>query len=181
MHCLNNIEFPRHGIGSLVECPHCKQETELYNNDIFLPELTDQSVARIKVRSSDDQTEYYVSLLDYTCTCPDFLGRRSEAPPRHVFRICKHILEALQPVYDKLSPIIRCIIADGRGVRPGEFRFDRNNNPVYIAKPNEQGWINLFAPKRAAAKTYYRFGYNVVKKYWAYGKKPLINETDILV
>ena len=181
MHCLNNIEFPVHGIGALIECPHCGQQTELYDNDLFLPELTEQSFSRIKVRSSDGQTWYYVNLLEYTCSCPDFIGRRSEAPARHVFRICKHISHSLQPVYDKLSPIIKCIISEGRGVRPGEFRFDRNNNPVYITKPNEQGWINLFAPKRAAAKTYYSFGYNVVEKYWAYGQRPLINEADIYV
>ena len=30
-HCLNYIEFPSHGIGSTVQCPHCQQETTLFN------------------------------------------------------------------------------------------------------------------------------------------------------
>ena len=179
MNCLNNIEFPAHGIRMVIDCPHCSQPTELYDNNLLLPELSKPSLDRIKVRSSNGIDSYFVSLIHYTCTCPDFIQVRHQAAPRNVFRVCKHMSYALKRVHDHLSPILKSIISGENGVPSGEFRTDRNNNPIYVTRLNEKGWINVFAPKRAAAKTYYSFGYHLIEKRWAYGEQPLLDEAEL--
>ena len=46
-----------------------------------LPDLKDESLRSIRVKSSDGKRYYSVNLLDYTCTCPSFLEIQSKAPP----------------------------------------------------------------------------------------------------
>ena len=143
-----------------------------------LPDLKDESLRSIRVKSSDGKRYYSVNLLDYTCTCPSFLEIQSKAPPRDLGRLCKHICRCLnrRPILKLLSPICRAMVQEGRGIHPGRFGRDRRGNRIYITGVSSQGWLNVFALKRKDGRTYFRFGYNVKERRWAYGIKPNIDE-----
>jgi len=148
------------------------------NASLLLPEITDESLKAIQVRSSDGEHYYSVNLMDYTCTCPSFIQVHSAAPPRDVGRLCKHICWELKrpEILPRLDPICLAMVREGFGIYPGRLDRDNNGNPIYITGVNTQGWLNVFALKRRDGKTYYRFGYNVNEGRWAYGSRPKINE-----
>src|SRR5437867_1088304 len=142
-----------------------------------LPELKDESLRSIQVRSSDGQRFYTVNLLDYTCTCSSFSEVHAKAPRRDVGRLCKHVCASLNrpKILMLLNPICLAMVQEGFGIYPGRVERDDNGNPIYITGVNTQGWINVFALKRRNGKTYYRFGYNPTEGRWAYGQKPKIS------
>jgi hypothetical protein len=147
----------------------------------LLPEIRDQSLSSIQVRSSDGESYYTVNLMDYTCSCPSFAEVHSKASPKDFGRLCKHICWCLNrpEVLPLLSPICLAMVREGFGINPGRLDRDNNGNPIYITGVNNKGWLNVFALKRRDGKTYYRFGYNVNEGRRAFGSKPRINE-DIL-
>jgi hypothetical protein len=150
----------------------------LLSDITLLPQITDESLRSIQVRSSDGTRYYTVNLLDYTCTCPAFLEVHSAAPQRDFGRLCKHICFALnQPeILTLLNPICLAMVKEGFGIYPGRLDRDSNGNVIYVTGINGKGWLNVFALKRKDGKAYYRFGYNVNEGRWAFGSRPKINE-----
>jgi hypothetical protein len=142
-----------------------------------LPELTDESLRSIQVRSSDRQRFYTVNLLDYTCTCASFSEVHATAPRRDVGRLCKHICASLNrpKILTLLNPICLAMVQAGFGIYPGRVESDDNDNPIYITGVNTQGRINVFALRRRNGKTYFRFGYNLTERRWAYGQTPKVS------
>jgi hypothetical protein len=154
------------------------QATPLPDPSIQLPDLKDESLRSIQVKSSDGARYYTVNLLDYSCTCPSFLEIQSTAPPRDVGRLCKHICRSLNrhPIRQSLNPICLAMVKEGYGIHRGHLNRDQNGNLIYITGVSSQGWLNVFALKRKDGKTYFRFGYSVSQRRWAYGIKPKIDE-----
>jgi len=203
--CQGHIEFPQELHGQTIDCPHCGLSTILrvpgyvqpspvpppiaktsqshddyvnLSSPMGLPDLTDESLRSIQVKSSKGTDFYTVNLIDYTCTCPSFLEVHSKAMPRDFGRICKHICASMNrpKVLPLLDPMCRAIVREGYGIYPGRFERDNNGNIIYITGVNSTGWANVFALKRINGKTYYRFGFNVNEGRWAYGLGPKINE-----
>jgi hypothetical protein len=154
------------------------RRTSCSTASMHLPDLKDESLRSIRVKSSDGERYYTVDLLNYTCTCPSFLKIQSTAPMRDVGRLCKHICRSLsrRSILKLLSPICHAMVTEGHGIYPGRSGRDRRGNPIYITGVNSQGWLSVFALKRKDGKTYFRFGYNVTERRWSHGIKPNIDE-----
>ena len=169
---------PGTSVDALHQTPTSQNPTPRPEPGVLLPEFNDESLRSIRVKSSDGECYYTVNLLNYTCTCPSFSKIQSRAPQRDVGRLCKHICWALnrRPILKLLSPICRAMVTEGHGIHPGRFGRDRRGKPVYITGANSEGWLNVFALKRKDGITYFRFGYSVTERRWAYGIKPNIDE-----
>lgn len=197
--CSGHLEFESGNVGVTVPCPHCGLDTRLFTPQVplqpaeaahldheqsllQLPQITDESLRAIQIPSSDGLQSYSVNLVEYTCTCPDFVKVHANTPEREVGRMCKHICRALnnEQILPLLSPICLTMVLEGHGIHPGKSGQDENGNPVYVTGANSQGWLNVFALKRRNGKTYYRFGYNVIEHRWAYGQKPKIDERIVV-
>lgn len=195
--CFQHIECPQELTGQTIDCPTCHKpfRAELFKTPDYppnpeiptsaseslpelLPQIREESLRSIQVRSSDGTRYYTVNLVDYTCTCPSFVEVHSKAPPRDFGRLCKHLCVSLNraELRASLSPIGLAIVQEGFGIYPGRFDRDRNGNLIYITGLNNSGWVNVYALKRRDGGKYYRFGYNVNEQRWAFGAKPPINE-----
>ena len=128
------------------------------------------------VESSDGETEYNVDLMRYTCTCPDWAGRRAKLAPGSIGRACKHIVRSLhaQDEFENFPPIIRAIIEDAffrdGGTAPGDdyLHMDLNGNSIFVSYTGGD-WANVLAPD---GNDYSRFGYNITEQRWSYGEAP---------
>lgn len=99
--CSGHIEFETAAFDPasppVIVCPHCGAETSLFiptkpdrppiivappepPSLACLPAITDEGLRALLVKSSDGQCDYAVDLIDYTCTCPDFLKVHAQAP-----------------------------------------------------------------------------------------------------
>jgi hypothetical protein len=199
--CSGHIEFDVSGLGRTVTCPHCGWNTLLFDphgvnpnagtevryrdslvpigeSGSQLPEFSDESFRNLHVRSSEGAGYYTVNLIDYTCTCPSFVNDHSKASRCEFGRMCKHICKSLnnQQILPLLNPICRAMVKEGYGIYPGRFELDENGNTVYVTGVNSEGWLNVFALKRKDGKNYYRFGYNINERRWAYDEHPKVNE-----
>jgi hypothetical protein len=203
-YCLSPVPFQRSEAGQSITCPSCGMPTVVFDSSIStqippltvpqrdsspprpespfqLPKLTDESLRSIEVRSSDGERFYTVNLIDYTCTCPSFMEVHQMAPERDFGRLCKHMCLCLSrpETLPLLNPACLAMVSEGFGIYPGRVDRDDNGNPIYITGTNTNGWLNVFALKRKAGRTYYRFGYNVNERRWAYGSKPKISEETL--
>jgi predicted RNA-binding Zn-ribbon protein involved in translation (DUF1610 family) len=143
-----------------------------------LPVFTEACYKSIPVSSSDGTAEYYVDLTSYTCTCPDFVERRSEQPMRSATRACKHICRVLlrETCKSRLNPLLLSMVENsvsfGTGIHPGWLILDDNDNVVFVSFP-ARDWCNIFAPVRTKRLIYERYGYNIAERRWSYGEAPI--------
>ena len=187
--CQQRIEAPRQLLNQALHCPTCnyliatatEEQRPISNSPYQLPEITDEAFRSIQVRSSDGQKFYSVSLVDYTCTCPEFLENHQSAPKLDFGRLCKHLCAALNnpKFFPYLGPMCQAIVAERFSVTPGRFDVDKNGNPIYITGTKNNGWLNVFALKRKKGKTYYRFGYNALEQRWAYGVRAPVDDSKL--
>ena len=157
---------------------HVQPAPPVSASGLLLPNIADESLRSIQVRSSSGEGNYTVNLVDFTCTCPSFVEDHAMASARDAGRLCKHICHALNrpEILPHLHPICLAMVKEGFGIHPGRLDRDENGNLVYITGTNAKGWLDVFALKRRDGKTYYRFGYNLNEGRWAYGRSPKINE-----
>ena len=130
---------------------------------------------------TDPKQEYTVNVKAWTCTCPDWEKRHSQAEIGHPARLCKHLLYQIAEHPELLAPAMRpfgLIMSDrfrnGRGM-PGEDAVygqttipDGEMSYGYIIEPGDSGWINFLIDDQ-------RYGYNLPEKRWARGEKPAIS------
>jgi hypothetical protein len=133
----------------------------------------------IEVYSSDFERKYTIDLVDYTCTCPDWIKRRSLAPPETPFRICKHIATHLVVYKPKLQvpawveaywAIIITQSSDDRGLpywEENSAECGEKDGDAYIISvyPEKYPWASI-------CKGLSSYGFNLEEKRWARGEKP---------
>jgi len=120
---------------------------------------------------SDPSISYILNLRRMSCTCPDFLKRRSEKPLGSFDRLCKHLRTCIGE-----SDSI-----DGTPYKPlfdGEH-FNSNylvGENIIIGYTPEREWVNVFTLDKAGDHS--GFGYSIDEKRWSYNEIPP-NSDDI--
>jgi len=130
---------------------------------------------------TDPKQEYTVNVKSWTCTCPDWQKRHSQAEAGHPARLCKHLLLQVAEHPELMTPAMRpygLIMSDrfrhsrgmpGEGAAYGQATVHGEETIYgYIIEPGEEGWINFLIDDQ-------RYGYNLAEKRWARGEKPAIS------
>ena len=126
----------------------------------------------IKHQSSTDPTVFYnVNLAMMTCTCPDFLRRRSEFAVGSIRRACKHIREELLSLPDiknsPIEPVLRSKFSYANFIQDLSI-------PCIIGYSDKKEWINIFA--LSEDENFREFGYSILEERWSYDTSPLEEE-----
>lgn len=136
-------------------------------------------VTRIKSHT-DKSVIYDVDLNGPACTCPDWTSLRSNLPPGHLTRCCKHVFSA----YEQIAPDcgwpgwLGALFDSGWPPHPQQKWFVLPIDGAWVlASMAPKGWANVFAPTGGKPDArfgveYERFGYNVAEDRWAYGIEP---------
>ncbi len=131
----------------------------------------------IAVESRTGSQSYRVNLYRYTCSCPDFIERRSAHPVGDTGRSCKHLrdtvlgISAADPEVfgDELT---RVIFKSSYGPYDRIWFAPGPDDDVIALGVNEgKSWVNIFA--RSGPDTpYTRYGYHLSDKRWAFDSLP---------
>ncbi len=153
-----------------------KEVTFTYDHD-QLKKLSDY----IEVQGTEKEP-YQINLQTLSCTCPDFIKRRSGFPEGDIRRVCKHQAQAIiktkmnTKITDdmRIQNIIRSSQERGFQVYDKciEVTFNekvKDPNPFYIFLDRDEDWANViyFFSRRVI-----RGGYNMIEKRWAYRSNP---------
>ena len=158
-----------------------KPQPEPTLSPIFLTFDPTECPSTLQVESETDPSlTYTVDLAARTCTCPDFIKRRSHLGTEDIRRLCKHAVSALtnHSVLDKLPAIHRAILRDEYYPSFDILHAERiGEMDIAIGFKHDGSWLNIYAPLPSRAKKpreprYYRYGYNADEDRWAYGEKP---------
>lgn len=120
---------------------------------------------------------YAIDPEHVSCTCPDWVERRSEDSPQWPSSVCKHLAKyyenrpkktpaCLQP----WRPLIRRMAAHDMGVptRDAIFVFSESGDPAAMISfygYSEEGWVHVHIG-------YFEYGYNPAEKRWSYKNEP---------
>lgn len=126
---------------------------------------------------SEDDVLYEIDIENLTCTCPDWLKRRSHTSQDSPSRLCKHLVEyfSRKPVVlpPKLKPYKELISLQGKRLRgmvaeedDVHVIYDKVDEIPFMADYREgTDWINVVIRGQ-------RYGYNWLEERWSYGKEP---------
>lgn len=128
-----------------IHYPGLKSE---YFDEVSIPILDRQ----IEVKShTDSKKTYLVDLKQQTCTCPDFVEKRSFRTIGTILRMCKHQIQAFESAEDTgLGKLLAATM--------GEFRREASRNLEWIAMkpknldlvvivfPSKPKWMKIIAP-----------------------------------
>jgi hypothetical protein len=176
--------------------PHKPEQTSTENNvsvekipfDICTKNL-DEAKGVIQVQGSNPEP-YTVDLSNLSCTCMDFIEKRSGFPVNDIRRVCKHqagvIAKSKQFQAVETADVFRKILElwpydgvriyeDAFGVTVNESTADPNG--FHILTKAEYGWADIHLPgERFCYCTDYgnqrRYEYNLKQKRWAGGNNP---------
>jgi hypothetical protein len=117
---------------------------------------------------------YTVNLHRYTCTCPDFVLRRSQKPRGDLGRTCKHLREAVLALDTDTfgDELTRVIFKSPHG--PYDviwFAPGPAGDIVALGLKADKPWMNLFV-RSGKGEPYTRYGYHPGERRWAYGSAP---------
>ncbi|HWQ93441.1 MAG TPA: SWIM zinc finger family protein [Clostridia bacterium] len=134
------------------------------------------TIATAEIESSDGADSYKVDLSASSCTCPDWMDRRSEFPPGDLRRCCKHVIAVLHRNRVKLddSWLSEIVSYHGRtmlGIRTDIqwLEIDIPKGKALLSVYPGCDWINVFTNTDAGA---FQYGWNVDQKRWARGESP---------
>lgn len=127
-----------------------------------------------------DGPNYQTDLSLLTCTCPDFVKRRSQFPGRGVRRVCKHLYVRFPPaICDTFDPLLQAFLSERH---PSPYLYQAKigeNNVVLLGVTPGEEWLNVFTRRRRKGETpgnftgeYKRYGFSVERNGWAYGNHP---------
>jgi hypothetical protein len=124
------------------------------------------------VDSFSGRDQYRISIDSISCTCPDFLDRRSSFGKNDPRRLCKHLIQVLLetgeiPVQlDNYNDEIQRCGDYRRGFSLDELiRADIAGMNIEISIPPDSTWVNIFLGGT-------RYGYNHEEMRWSYGNVP---------
>jgi hypothetical protein len=126
------------------------------------------------VESRTGGGRYTVNLYTYTCTCPDFLERRSSRPVGDLGRSCKHLRDAVLSLdVDAFGDeLTRVIFKSPHG--PYDiiwFAPGPDDGMVAAGLSKDKPWMSLFV-RGGKGKPYTRFGYSLAEDRWSYNSAP---------
>ena len=115
-----------------------------------------------------------------TCSCPDFVKKRSHFENRDPRRVCKHLYSALtdSDLILKQTDLCRAVIKAGWVASEFcTFSINRKSEIAFIYGENE--WINIYFRNRNSGDAYGEYSgkfndYGLLKSgnYWSYGRTP---------
>ena len=119
---------------------------------------------------------YVIDPEQATCTCPDWVKKRSGEPLHLPSRVCKHLAKYYENRAKKtpepLQPwrrVIRRFAEHNLGVPISNVAFaiteDGDHVMIDFYAYPKSGWINVHAD-------YFEYGYNPVEKRWSYKREP---------
>lgn len=131
-----------------------------------------------EVLSSAGDDYYKVNLTHHTCTCHDWVDRRSHNPSRHIGRMCKHIAAAFGQLAASgeaqftgpMKAVLENCLGRQRGTLPHAryVSLETKYGPVLLGFGTSD-WIDVIAP---SGKGFQRYGFNTMEARWAYGDSP---------
>lgn len=117
---------------------------------------------------------YTLNLYAYTCTCPDFVSRRSEHPVGDVGRSCKHLRDAVLSLdVDAIGDELTRVIFKSPFGPYDRIWFAPGPDGEVIALGMTEGkpWWNLFV-RKGPGQPYNRYGFNPREIRWSYDDRP---------
>ena len=164
-----------------------------------LPEGVEQLVINLKIDQPPNQTEwkfrtdgtgksyFHVDLSPHTCTCDDFVSRRSRFEFPDVRRLCGHMIRAYQKAEAWPEPdgIVAAMFSNGPP-EGGCWAYDRilrtklsSGEHVYFGEKHDRDWIDVYAKARRKGDepgkytgAYGRYGFDRANTKWAFGNAP---------
>ena len=125
---------------------------------------------------TEENVWYVIDPEQATCTCPDWVKKRSGEPLHLPSRVCTHLAKYYENRAKKtpepLQPwrrVIRRFAEHNLGVPISNVAFavteDGDHVMIDFYAYPKSGWINVHAD-------YFEYGYNPVEKRWSYKREP---------
>lgn len=119
---------------------------------------------------------YVIDPEQVTCTCPDWIKRRSGEPLHLPSRVCKHLAKYYENRAKKTPALLQPWRRVIRMVAEHDLGVPISNVIFFIAEGGEHvmidfyyypksGWINVYID-------YFEYGYNPAEKRWSYKREP---------
>lgn len=137
----------------------------------------EQDYDRTIFSSQNNGKQYIVNLFRNTCTCPDFVERKSNFPSHSFKRYCKHLKVYLK-YYLEINPDLMrnfgFFINDGKYPNDfytkSQFTYRNKSFEVHFGWRENSHWISVITPING---TFTRFSYSIFEMRWSYGTAPL--------
>ena len=117
---------------------------------------------------------YTLNLYTYSCTCPDFVSRRSGRPVGDVGRSCKHLRDAVLSLdVDAIGDELTRVIFKSPFGPYDRIWFAPGPDGEIIALGMTEGkpWWNLFV-RKGPGGPYDRYGFHPREVRWSWDDRP---------
>lgn len=163
------------------------QKNEVQKNGPFV--RLDLTCPKIRSSSAVKQIEsftavgvcYTISLEEQTCSCPNFLKRKT-FPKDNFSRWCKHLVAELDVsgAFENSNHWHKTIARSGQGGPLGAFTLTTSNSQTFSITAGENpDWINVFGNSLRkgersvnASGPISQYGWNIPQKRWSYRQAP---------
>jgi hypothetical protein len=124
----------------------------------------------IETESFSGSGNYQLDLNTLSCSCPDFQKRRTQFSMEDPRRLCKHLIEEIDPFdYFSGDSAYHILAIDSNyGFPTGEriiISVGNKTITAYINDDKNKVWIDVFDSEN-------RYGFNVKEQRWSYGTGP---------
>lgn len=131
----------------------------------------------LQIPASRNDDIFVVSLLQHTCTCPDW-RQRQIWPAAHPGRCCKHVAHAFAQTGKPLDPWFQALLDDcflrGRGTDPVDdwllLSVTKSKPALLSGGPGE--WCTVFVSE---PKGYQKYAFNRIDRHWSFNSTPSIS------
>lgn len=130
-----------------------------------------------KIKSSSQDTEYFVNPKNQTCTCPNFVDFRSKFEYGDVRRFCKHLMKAFcrKKVFnflpDYLKPLVLSAKEQGKGAFKEQLLITNLNQQTILLSFNDRNaWHSVYTKDDTG--NFDRYGFNTEEDRWSYENIP---------
>jgi len=130
---------------------------------------------------TDAYGQAHISVEHQTCSCTKF-AERADRPMNNVGRWCRHLVKIMNArrAIDHENEWIKAIINDGYDGPLYAFIVDRpTTGKILMTGGTNAEWLNFYAHNQKRGQTIAqasgninRYGWNIERKGWAYGKPP---------
>lgn len=150
--------------------------------ELICAQLDEQAPGNVISQSMPDQHRR-VDLAARTCSCPDFVKRRSHLSRNDIRRLCKHAVDLIaERRLDKHFPSLQRSVVYDRFFTSFDAVHAHQISEIKVAIAFKRGdeWINLFAPTATRVDPqvppdrvpHGRSGYNLRERRWAHAAAP---------
>ena len=141
-----------------------------------------------KLRTNYTSKSYcHVNLQSVTCTCEEFVLRRTKFETQDIRRLCGHLIRAYRESGAWVEPeeIVAAMFATGPSAG-GCWTYDlivrgklSSGEPIYFGLRHERDWMDVYARKRRNGDipgkytgSFGKFGFNRAHQKWSFGTAP---------